>query len=461
MPPGILRKSPNPNRAIDRKLIMERNSDPLTQQNLDFDIVFPLKKWPRPTATAVFSLQWLVILVPGLLVMGGLVASAQGLAPPQQVEFLQRLLLMCAVVQIGQVLSGHRLPGLVGPSAVLMVGVLGSLEAGLPAVYGAMAVGGALTAILGFTGLAARLGRIFTPPILATTLILISVTLAPSVRDLVFHPATKGGGGGSFLFAMAVVLATFWVQHHLKGLWSSASVLLGMMAGAFAYHIFGLGLVESQTLGAGPFFSLPTLIPRNITFRPAVIAVFVVFYLAVISNELATVKTLGGLLKAPDMKGRCNRTVMAGGLGGLLAALMGVPGPVTYSVSPGVVIASKSASRLTLLPAAGLLILLALWPRGLALFSLVPPPVVGAVLFFLLASTVYAALLILMTNTGSDSWNAGIVVGASMVAGLLVTFMPERAKEGLPALLQPLLANGFVVGLVMALLLEHVILRRK
>ena len=39
--------------------------------------------------------------------------------------------------------------------------------------------------------------------------------------------------------------------------------------------------------------------------------------------------------------------------------------------------------------------------------------------------------------------------------------MPEAARLALHPVLRPILANGFVVGLVMALLLEHVLFRRK
>ena len=429
-------------------------------ESSQIELIYRLDQWPPAAATAVLCAQWLVVLVPGLLVIGELVAEAQGLPAPRRVEFLQRLLIMSGLVQAGQVLYGHRLPGLVGPSAVLMVGILGSLAAGAPAVYGAMAAGGVIAALIGLTGLAARLGRIFTPPILATTLMLIAVTLAPSVLGLVFHPASKGGGFGSFLFAMAAVSAMFLGQHRLKGLWSSAAVFLGMLAAAAVYHLFGLGQAAPLSLPAAAI-SLPPLMPHSLNLPPGMVAAFCLFYLAVISNELATVETVGELIQSPGMQGRCNRAVFITGLGGVLAGLLGVPGPVTYSVSPGVAIASRSASRFTLLPTAGALVLLGLWPKGLALFGLVPPPVVGAVFFFVLASTVYAALLMLMSGGKANGSNAGIVVGAATVTGLLVTFMPEAAKESIPAFWRPLLANGFVAGLIFSLFLEHVIFRRK
>jgi uracil permease len=45
--------------------------------------------------------------------------------------------------------------------------------------------------------------------------------------------------------------------------------------------------------------------------------------------------------------------------------------------------------------------------------------------------------------------------------GLLVAFMPPAAKDALPPLLRPVLANGFVAGLAIALIMEHVMFRKK
>jgi uracil permease len=87
--------------------------------------------------------------------------------------------------------------------------------------------------------------------------------------------------------------------------------------------------------------------------------------------------------------------------------------------------------------------------------------VVGAVLFCLMASTVYAALVLLGRGGCPLEWPAGLVVGTALTGGMVVTFMPVAARQALHPLLQPLLANGFVVGLLLALVVEHLVLRRK
>ena len=408
-------------------------------------LIYGLDQWPGPAATTLLATQWLFILVPPLLVLGEVLARGLGLSSLEGVRLLQRMLLVSALAQVAQVLAGHRLPGLVGPSTVLLVGMLASLDHGPQAVYGAMALGGAATALVGWLRLAGPLRRLYTPPVLASTLLLITMTLAPVLRDMLFDPATRGGGGVSFVYGAGLALAALWAGSFLRGLWSSAVLLATMVLGSALYLLSGLGPAPGPP-AVGSAWGLPPLGPLGLGLEPSVLAAMGLAYLAMISNELATVESVGMMLKAPAMGARINRAVLVGGLGGLLAGLAGAPGPVTYSVSPGMLSATGSASRFTLLPVAGALVVLAAWPRALSLFGMVPPPVVGAALLFVMAHNVMAALRLLTGDEQGLTSRRGVVVGAAMTAGLVVAIMPPQVRADLPAALKPLLGNGFVVG---------------
>ncbi|MCA1988335.1 MAG: purine/pyrimidine permease [Desulfarculus sp.] len=422
---------------------------------------YSLDAWPPPLATGLLALQWLVVLLPGLLVLGEVVVAARGLDPAQRVGFLQRLLLLGGLVQLAQVFLGHRLPGLVGPATVLMVGMLATLGSGQAAVFGALALGGVLTALMGALGLARRLGRLYTPPVLAATLLLISISLGPTLRDLLFDPHTAGRSfGGSFLYALGLAALLFWGQSRIKGLLGSALLLFGLVLGSAVYHLLGLGPWPGLGQGAGAGLDLANLLPMPLALDWGVLASFCLCYLALIANELASVEALGPMVGLGEMGRRPDRAVLVSGLGGVLAGLWGVPGPVTYSLSPGILITSQSASRLTLAPAALALMALALWPGGLAWVGLMPAPVVGAVLLALTANTVYAALLLMYSEGEKPDWADGLVVGMGLMGALVVSFMPDSARAALHPLLRPLLGNGFVMGLLLALAMEHIVLRR-
>lgn len=411
----------------------------------------------------MLALQWVVILVPGVLVLGDLAGAALQLDAPQRVTLIQRLFLLCGLVQGLQVLAGHQLPALVGPATVLLVGLVAGSGREPGALFGAMALGGAATALVGLAGLAAALRRLFTPAVLAATLMLIAVSLAPNIRDLIMIPTTRGAAWGlSLWFCLGLVSLMLWAQSALKGIWSSAVLLLGMVVGSLIWHVLGLGGPAPGQVWSAPGWSwLPELAPFGLSLSPGPVAAFLLCYLALIANELATVETLSELIAADRIKGRLNRGTLFSGLGGLAAGLMGAVGPVSYAVSPGVVLSSKSASRFTLLPAALLVIALGLWPQALGLFTLVPPPVTGAVLFTVMASQIFASLRMAVTPGKALSWSAGSVIGGAVMTGVCVAFMTPEMKQALHPLLRPLAANGFVVGLALALVLEHVVFRRR
>lgn len=423
-------------------------------------MLYELNQWPPAGATLLLAAQWLVVMVPGVLVLGEVAARVLGMSPEASVQFVQRLFILSGLVQAAQIYWGHGLPAVVGPSSVILVGVIASAGSGTGAIYGAMAVGGALTALVGLFRLAAGLKRLFTPAVLAATLILVAISLGPVMRDLIFHPSTGGRGfAGGLLFALGLVGAMLWAQYRLTGLWASAVLIIGMVAGSAVYHLFGMGTLEAARQ-VSPASWLPPLLVDEISFSPAVIGAFAVCYLALISNELASVEATGEVIGTPADGGRLNRAVAVSGLGGLAAGLAGSLGPVTYAVSPGVAVSSRSASRFTLAPCAAAMVALGLWPQGLALFALAPPPVIGAVLFTVMASQIMASFQLLFGQGRGVDWATGAVVGGAVMTALVVSFMPLEAKQAVTPLLRPLVANGFVAGLAMALILEHLLLRR-
>ena len=424
--------------------------------------VYGVDQWPPAGALAVLGAQWLVLVVPGVLVLGEVVTQVLHLEATARVAFIGRLFILTGLVQAAQTFLGHRLPAIVGPSSVLLVGTVASAGAGAGAVFGAMAIGGAAAALVGFTGLAARLRRLFTPTVLAATLMLVAMSLGPVMRDLIFHPGTIGRAYGlPLLFCLALVAAMLWGQHHLRGLWSSAVLLLGLVVGSLVYHLLDLGRSAASSWVPGAGGLLPTWPPFHPDWQPAVIGSMALCYLALIANELATVESTATVVEACGHKGRLNRAVAVSGLGGALAGLFGCLGPVSYAVSPGVAISSRSASRYSLIPCAAALVALGLWPRALGLFGLVPPPVVGAVLFTVMASQIMASLRLLFGAGRTGDWASGTVVGAAVMTAVVVSFMPEAARLAIIPALRPLLANGFVAGLAVALVLEHLLLRRK
>jgi xanthine/uracil permease len=54
----------------------------------------------------------------------------------------------------------------------------------------------------------------------------------------------------------------------------------------------------------------------------------------------------------------------------------------------------------------------------------------------------------------------GLVIGLSILIGTMVAFFPVDVLNIIPPFLRPIVGNGFVAGVVSAIVLEHVILKK-
>ncbi len=418
---------------------------------------YQLDERPPLRDLLLFGLQWLAIAVPSLVIIGRAVAGTAGADPAAEILYLQKLALVTGLTMGGQVLFGHRLPLVVGPAAVLLIGVAAS--SGFPAgvVYGSILTGGLVLSLLAVTGLFGRLVRLFTPRVVAAVLLLIAFTLLPTIRGLILASSEAPPLAG-LCFAAVLVLLLFIAQQRLAGVWKATLIVWGLLAGSGAWLLL---FPASRPISAAAPLALPAgdWAITSFAVDPGVLVAFLFCFLALAVNELGSIQSMAALLHPTDMPGRISRGVTVTGLGNMLAGACGVLGPVDFSLSPGVIAATGCASRFVLLPAAMALVLLAFSPLALGILGAVPPAVVGATLLFILCSQVGAGLLTLLAGEEPFRFDHGVVVGLPLLLGTLVAFLPPAVVADFPAVLQPVLGNGFVVGTVTVLLLEHGLLK--
>jgi len=412
---------------------------------------------PRPAPLLIYGLQWLAVSVPLVLIIGRVVAALD--TGGSAVPYLQRLFLLVALVLLAQVYLGHRLPLVLGPATVLLVGILASLDAGSGAINASLVIGGLLLAGLAAAGLTGHLQRLFTPRVVAVVLLLIAFTLAPTILSLI----TDGGGTvpatQTYLFAVAFALILFAAHGFLTGIWKSTLALWAILLGTPIYiALFGaVSLPPANTA----LVALPEDLLAPLAVPDAgVLAAFLICYLALAVNDLGSIQSVGGLLGAEGMGERSKRGVAVTGLGNVLAGVTGVIGPVNFSLSPGVIAATGCASRFALVPAAVAIALLAASPLAIGYLESIPGPVIGVVLAYVMAAQIAAGLVLGQESGAVGTFDGGLIVGIPLLLGTLVAFLPPEVAAGLPALIRPLLANGFVVGVVTVLALEHIVYRR-
>ena len=416
---------------------------------------------PPPGVLILFGLQWLALSVPTIVIIGKVVAGFHFNSYADQVIYVQKAFFVTAVGLLSQLLWGHRLPLIIGPAAVLLVGVVASRGNDLHTVYSSILIGGIVLTVLAGTGLFGHLKKFFTPRVVAVILILIAFTLAPTIMNLIVTPVMQASSLFNLVFALIFVLCMFVSGRYLTGIWKSTIIIWSMLAGSLVYFLFfpgQFGLADGGGLNfTAPFFSL---LDFKLSVDPAVLSSFLICFLALSINDLGSIQSVGELIQPDNMQKRITRGVSLTGLANALSGLLGVIGPVNFSMSPGVIVSTGCASRFTLLPAALGLLAISFSPAAIAFFGTIPSVVIGSVLVYVMCSQIAAGLMVAFRAIKFE-FDDGLIMGLPFMLGIVVSFLPGDVLGTFPVSLRPLIGNGFVVGVLSVLFLEHLVYRVK
>jgi xanthine/uracil permease len=399
---------------------------------------------------AVYALQWFVLCI---AVVSTSVFVATG-SPEDRLFFSQRLFAVMGIAGFVQVVWGHRLPLVVGPAAVLLVGVMASLnaKADTSAIYSSIAIGGVLIALLTFGGVMRHVQRIFTPRIVVVILMLIATTLAPTITGLVF-PAHASHNEHIFGLVFAVVGSVLMVifNRRLRGVAKSLVIPLALVVGSALYY----ALFDAPHRVASAA-SLRGMVLEEFSFDWSLVVAFVICYIALAINDIGSMESLGGMLGIKDMDVRAKRGMRLTGVMNIVAGAVGVLGPVNYSMSPGVIASTGCASRYALIPATLMLLVCSLFPDVIWVLTAIPSPVIGVILLFLMGTQLAASYEMMQSTRSATTFADGLTIGLPIMVAMLFQLMPKGIA---PEVIQPLVGNGFAMGVVMVILMEHVINR--
>jgi xanthine/uracil permease len=219
--------------------------------------------------------------------------------------------------------------------------------------------------------------------------------------------------------------------------------------------IFGVtGTGENQAVTASflTIFTTPV-------FDSGVILSFFFCFLALSVNEIGSMQAIVPLLRPDGMEGRIRRGMTVTGMVNAAAGLLGVIGPVDFSLSPGVIAASGCGSRFPLIPAAVILLLVSFSPAVLGMAGAIPPTVVGGILVYTLSGQVAAGLSTAFGG-GTFTFDDGLVIGLPLLAGTVIAHLPPAALAEFPATIRSVAGNGFVVGVVSVLIIDRIFRRQ-
>ncbi|HHV65344.1 MAG TPA: purine/pyrimidine permease [Peptococcaceae bacterium] len=428
-------------------------------QNLD--VKYGLEDKPAWPKMLLFGFQWLVIAMPMIIIVGKVVATLQFTNPAQQIIYLQKVFFVIGLSILLQILWGHKLPLIIGPAAVLVVGITASLSDNLSTVYSSIFLGGLILAVLSASGLFAYLKRLFTPRVIVTILMLIAFTLTPKIIDLLLPNDPQVSALSQLIFGLTFVFSMFLANKLFRGIWKSTLIIWGMLVASLIYfllfpHTFHLNQTSSRFF-SGFFQDFNT----TISLDAGTLIAFLICYLALAINDLGSIQSIGQMLKTEEMPKRTSRGITLTGILNMLSGFLGVIGPVNYSLSPGVIASTGVASRFTLLPAGIGLMALAFIPPAINLIGTIPSVVIGGAFIYTLCSQFAAGLLLAFNSMTDFKLENGLVLGLPLMLSVIISYLPEGAVLSFPLWLRPILGNGFVIGVLTVLIMEHVIYSEK
>jgi xanthine/uracil permease len=417
---------------------------------------YGLDERPPILETILYGLQWFAVTIPIIIVIGKITGEFHFAAIGDQMVYLQKLTFVMAVALLAQLMLGHRMPLIVGPSTILLIGIIAS--AGHPAdtIYTSIFCGGLILAIASVTGLLGRLKTLFSPRVVAVVLILIAFTLAPTILNLITSGIVKAGPMAHIIFSLVLVFSMFAAHRFFTGVWKSTLIIWAMIAGSLVWFLMFPETFRTEHIAyASPVSGFFKHMTSVLSFNAGVMISFLFCFLALSVNDLGSIQSMNELLKPADTGGRINRGILITGLSNILSGFLGVIGPVNFSLSPGVIVVTGCASRITMVPTVILLLLLSFSPAAIGVIASVPSVVIGAILIYILSSQIAAGLMVAVESTKEFQITDGIVIGLPLMLGTIIAFLPADFLYSFPSVLRPVLGNGFVVGITAALLMEH------
>ena len=312
--------------------------------------------------------------------------------------------------------------------------------------------------------LSARLAlfrRILTPTVSGTVLMLVPVMAMPVVFGMLDQVPEESPAHVAPLSAMATVLVIVVIALKARGALRLWAPVIGVVAGSATGGFFGL--YDFGRIAEARWFGLPTLAwpGIDIGFGPAFWSLIPAFLLVTL---IVTLRSISSCVAVQSVSWRQKRAVDFRAVQGavnvdavsnLLCGLAGTVPNTGYSVSTPLAQLTGVAARSVGIATGALFILLAFFPKALAVVLAVPGPVVGGYLAVLMAMLFLVGIRVLLQD-GLD-YHKGLIAGVAFWIGLGFEngmIFPEQAAVFAGGLFSNAMTSGGLAAILMTLFVE-------
>ncbi|EIZ81053.1 putative purine permease [Novosphingobium sp. Rr 2-17] len=379
----------------------------------------------------------------------------------QMIYMIQMAMLFAGIATLMQTIGfgpvGARLPLVQGTSfayiPVMIPIVAGKGVEAMAALTTAALFGGLLHGVL-----SVFVGRIrFALPPMITGLVVLMIGL--SLMRIGIQYAAGGvtavgtpqfGAGQSWLLAGIVVVVTLALNFFGRGIWQTAAVLLGLLAGYFA--ALAMGRIDFAAVHNAGLFMLPMPFHFGFAISASAILGFC------LTGFVSSIESIGDVdaicesnLGRPATNRELSGAVCADGVGTAVSAVFGAMPMTTFSQNVGLIAITGVMSRHVVTLGALFLMLCGLLPKVGAVITTIPIEVLGGgviVMFGMVASAATSML------SGVDWTQRNMLIfGVSLSLALGLQLEPEALQHA-PETLRMLLSSGVLPAAVTAVVLN-------
>ncbi len=331
------------------------------------------------------GIQHVFAMFAGNITVPLIVAGVFGVTTAEKIFLIQMALFAAGVATIIQTVGykniGSRLPIIQGTSFAFIPIMLPFKAFGLGAIFTAAFIGGIFQIWIG--KMLKPIRHMFPPLVTGIVVLMIGISLlkvgfkyAGGGVWLMNNKPEIFGNWEHLLIAGTVLIVALLCNIRGKGMVSSASILIGIIAGFVMATI--LGEVRFEKIAAAGWFAFPMPFQYGIDFVWG--AVILMLFMSIVT----TIETIGDI--SATTMGGANREatdkelsggIMADGVGTAFASIFNAMPNTSYSQNAGLVAFTGVISRHVGTVAGVILILLGLFPKLGGVIAAMPDSVIG------------------------------------------------------------------------------------
>ncbi len=388
-----------------------------------------------------------------------LLASLVGLNFADSTFLIQMCFFTCGIATLIQTFFCMKLPVVQGASFICLT-ALASIGAakGMDTVAGSIIPGAIILILLGATGLFAKfVARCIPPYIGGLVIMIVGLSLSTTAVSGIASNDNKNLAGNlvcGIVSAVTLLICTvIEYRTHNRAL-SVFSVLISIIVGCIAAAF--MGDISFASVTDASWFQLPSMFHFGLPkFDISSIAIVTFLYFLVLCETTGTWITVADVTGEELTDKRYNSAVVGMGVGCLISSLFSGTPLTGYSSNAGVISITKIGSRQVIGVCGGLLMVLGLCPKIMAVLACIPGAVINGV-FLIICQILIINGFKVVRQQRIDSRN-GIVIGLSLAVTIGSMGISSDVTAMFPDFVQYFLSSGTAVGALTAVILNLIL----